>query len=84
MDKELQYVWFFMLIFGLLGSFFGGVNGAVLGVILGLATGIITKHKHVWECGVVYDDRGQPCFMVKFCRCGEIRFDGLFAKKEES
>ncbi|GAJ15914.1 unnamed protein product, partial [marine sediment metagenome] len=34
------------------------------------------------RCGAVYDDEGKPRFMVKFCECGEMRFDGLVSKEE--
>lgn len=57
----------------------------MIGFLAGVGMGIAyypKRHKHQWQYGVVYDDGKQPRFMVKFCECGEILFDGWFQRKE--
>lgn len=86
-----------VLIFGVIGSYLGGwvggfigyPEGAVVGALVGcvVAGGIglsawEKRHRHNWQRGAVYDNKGKPRFMIKFCECGEICFDGLFSKEE--
>lgn len=80
-----------MLILGLVGAYLGSTipyeRGGELGAIIGVAIASFLglgwwlnprRHRHEWRYGVVYDREGRERFMLKFCRCGEIEFDGYF------
>ena len=77
-----------IFLFGFAGLVIGSLVqeatfGVILGSIVGLITGLSYRHKHNWQRGIVYNEKGEPQFMLKFCSCGETQFDGWFERKRE-
>jgi len=83
----LDYFGLPIMLFTLLGTYLGGDLGLVFGLTIGGGIGLFLwtkRHRHDWQYGAVYDATGNPQFMVKFCRCGEIQFDAWFKKEAEA
>ena len=84
-SNPLDYFGLPLILFTIFGTYFFGDFGLVFGVIIGGGIGLLAwskRHRHVWERRMLYDERGEPQLMLKFCRCGEIIFDGLVSTEK--
>lgn len=87
MSSYLENIMALIITIGLAGAILGGLIGALIGLAIAIGLGIAyypKRHKHVWQCGIVYDKKGNPQFMLKFCDCGEMEFDGYIKRKNQN
>jgi len=81
-NSNFDRIMMLCLIFGAAGAFMAGPAGALAGCIVGISLSMFLWHKHDWQKQPLYDAAGEPMIMLKFCECGETRFDGWFERKK--